>query len=182
MKCIKCESKILARGLCQNHYMQERRAGTLKPKTKETATLYLFNRTSVLENGCWEWKKNKFNGYGRLVREGQSWSAHAYSYTIFIGPIPDGKQINHKCHNRGCINPSHLYAGTQKENVMDMDFAGRRNQARGSKGGNSKINEDIAKQIFNHKGIARLIANKFNISISLVYAIKKKQIWLHIHE
>jgi DNA invertase Pin-like site-specific DNA recombinase len=63
-----------------------------------------------------------------------------------------------------------------------MNLAGRRNQVRGSKGGNSKINENIAKQIFNHNEIARLIADKFGISISLVYAIKKKQIWLHIHE
>ena len=182
MKCIKCESNVIARGLCRNHYMQERRAGTLLPKTKEQSSLYILNRTSVSDNGCWEWKQSKFNGYGRLVRDGRSWPAHAYSYIVFVGPIPKGKQINHKCHNRCCVNPSHLYAGTQKENVRDMNLSGRRNQAKGSRGGNSKITEEIAKQIFYHDGIAKIIADKFSVSISLVYAIKKKKIWLHIHE
>jgi hypothetical protein len=162
--------------------MQERRAGRLLTKAKETPTEYILSRILISENGCWEWQKSKTNGYGRLIRDDKPWSAHAYSYSNFIGPIPSGKQINHKCHNRGCANPEHLYAGTQKENVRDMNEAGRRNQVRGSKDGNSKINEEIAKQIFSHDGIARVIAKKFNISISLVYAIKKKKIWLHIHE
>jgi hypothetical protein len=182
MKCIKCDSKILARKLCANHYMQERRAGRLFPKLKETPTEYILNRILISESGCWEWQRSKTNGYGRLIRNNKSWPAHAYSYSNFIEPIPSKKQINHKCHNRGCVNPEHLYAGTQKENVRDMNEAGRRNQVRGSKDGNSKITEDIAKQIFSHDGIARIIANKFNISISLVYAIKKKKIWLHIHK
>ena len=162
--------------------MQERRAGRLTPKPKETSQQYMRNRTRILENGCWEWQQSKYLGYGRLIREGKTWPAHAYSYTVFVGPIPKGLQINHKCHNRSCVNPEHLYAGTQKDNVRDMNEAGRRNQVRGSKGGNSKITEDIAKQIYCQDGIARLIANKFGVSISLVYAIKKKYIWKHIHD
>lgn len=182
MKCIKCKLTPIARGMCQNHYMQERRAGTLLPKLKETPHLYIFNRIAVTESNCWEWQKSKTNGYGRLIKDGKGWPAHAYSYTVFIQPIPEGKQINHTCHNRCCVNPDHLYAGTQADNMRDMNRAGRRNQVHGSKDGNSKISENIAKQIYTHQGIARIIADKFNVSISLVYAIKKKQIWRHIHE
>lgn len=182
MKCTKCESQAIARQLCQNHYMQERRAGRLESREKEAPQQYVLARIKKMESGCWEWQQSKYNGYGRLVRDGRSWPAHAYSYTAFVGPIPDGMQINHKCHNRVCVNPEHIYAGTQKQNVKDMNDAGRRNQARGSRDGNSKITEEIAKEIFNHEGIARLAAEKFGVSISLVYAIKKKQIWQHIHE
>lgn len=172
---------MLARGLCQNHYMQERRAGNLFPKPKEDAKQYILARIKISGNGCWEWQKSKNAGYGRMMRNGESWPAHAYSYAAFLGQIPNGLQVNHKCHNRCCVNPEHLYAGTQKQNVLDMNLAGRRNQAIGERGGNSKITEDIAKQIYFHDGYARIAAKKFNVSISLVYAIKKKQIWRHIH-
>jgi hypothetical protein len=181
MKCLNCDQRAVARQLCQTHYMQERRAGRLVPFAKESPQQFIKNRSKILENGCWEWQLSKFNGYGRTVINKKSWPAHAYSYSVFVGDIPQNKQINHKCHNRSCVNPEHLYAGTQQENVRDMDAAGRRNQARGSRGGNSKITEDIAKKVFNHDGIAIIIAEKYGISISLVYAIKKKQIWRHIH-
>ena len=181
MNCIKCNTKILARGLCRNHYMQERRAGLLFPKEKENPRQYILNRIKVSENGCWEWQQSTYLGYGRLVKEKKSWPAHAYSYSVFVEPIPNGLQINHKCHNRCCVNPKHLYAGTQKQNVADMNNSGRRNQARGERGGNSKITEEIATKIFNYKGYAKFAAKEFNVSISLVYAIKKKEIWKHIH-
>lgn len=182
MKCTKCESQAIARQLCQTHYMQERRAGRLTLREREAPQQYILNRIKKCDSGCWEWEKSKYLGYGRLVRDGKTWPAHAYSYTAFFGPIPDGLQINHKCHNRCCVNPEHIYAGTQKQNVRDMDESGRRKQVRGSKDGNSRITEEVAKNIFNHSGIARLAAEKFGVSISLVYAIKKKQIWQHIHE
>lgn len=181
MKCTKCNQEAIARQLCQTHYMQERRAGNLAPREKENPQQYILSRVKKTDSGCWEWQQSKYSGYGRLVKEKKSWPAHVYSYTAFVGPIPKGLQINHKCHNRCCVNPEHLYAGTQKQNVKDMDDSGRRNQAKGSRGGNSKITEQVAQEIYRHDGIARLAAAKFGISISLVYAIKKKQIWQHIH-
>lgn len=181
MKCIKCEKQAIARQLCHTHYMQEIRAGRLIPKI-ETPQQYIKNRCIAMDNGCWEWQKSKYAGYGRLVRDGGTWPAHGYSYFAFIGTVPLGLQINHKCHNKGCVNPEHLYAGTQKENVRDMDRAGRRNQALGPRNGNSKITKEIAQKIFDHDGSGRIIASKFNVSQSLVYAIKKKLIWRHIHE
>lgn len=179
---MKCNNQAIARQLCQNHYMQGRRSGDFLPRKKEDPKQYILSRIKETEYGCWEWTLCKTQGYGRLVRDGKSWPAHAYSYFAFIGLAPDGMQINHKCHNRCCVNPSHLYAGTQKQNVQDMNEAGRRNQARGSRAGNSKITEDIAIQILAHKGIARFAAEKFNVSISLVYAIKKRQAWKHVSE
>lgn len=82
--------------------------------------------------GCMEWQLTKDRlGYGRLkVQLGsrddfRTTSAHRYAYEIWIGPIPDGMNVLHKCDNRSCINPNHLFLGTQQDNIRDMHAKGR---------------------------------------------------------
>ena len=76
------------------------------------------------EDGCWIWVAGRFNtGYGKFWYDGQSLGAHRISYRIYEGEIEsDGitnPQVNHLCHVRECVNPEHLYVGSQKENVHD---------------------------------------------------------------
>ena len=80
----------------------------------------------VTESGCWIWIGTVHNnGYGRFSETNGKILAHRKSYELFVGTIPDGMQINHKCHMPLCVNPNHLYAGTQKDNVLDCIKAGR---------------------------------------------------------
>lgn len=177
-----CTETLLARGFCQRHYMQQRRAGVLRPKPPETDDeRYLLRRVAVNDSGCWIWQQSTREGYGRLVRHGKSWNAHVFSFTALIRPVADGEQINHHCHVRACCNPEHLYAGSQSENMRDMQRAGRSNYLRGGKNGNSQINDQTAMEIYCSTGIARKVAELHGVSISLVYAIRKKQVWRHIH-
>lgn len=77
-------------------------------------------------NGCWIWMKtHQTNGYGQTRFLGRPTPAHRVSYTAFVGPIPDGHEICHKCDIRNCVNPEHLYPGTHAQNMKDMREKGR---------------------------------------------------------
>jgi hypothetical protein len=69
------------------------------------------------ENGCWLWQRaTNEKGYGRVQFQGRHRAAHRVSYTTFVGPIPEGLQLDHLCRVRHCINPAHLEPVTHDEN------------------------------------------------------------------
>lgn len=74
----------------------------------------------VDENGCWRWQKYvKRNGYGQMGVPGQSSQyAHRVAYATFVGPIPEGLQIDHLCRVRDCCNPAHLEPVRGRTNVL----------------------------------------------------------------
>lgn len=76
---------------------------------------------------CWTWVGAiNSNGYGQLNGPlGNRIYAHRASYEMFIGPIPKGLFVLHHCDNRKCINPSHLFIGTLKDNTQDAISKGR---------------------------------------------------------
>lgn len=69
-------------------------------------------------DSCWEWQGVvNSNGYGRWSVGGKQFGAHRASWEIANGPIPDGAVIDHKCHNKICVNPDHLHPVTHKANI-----------------------------------------------------------------
>lgn len=81
---------------------------------------------------CWEWTRARVCGYGSFKAIGE-FRAHRVSYRLFVGDIPDGLLVLHKCDNRLCVRPNHLFLGTQQDNMTDMMVKGR--QANGDKHG-----------------------------------------------
>lgn len=74
---------------------------------------------------CWIWTRAKRGFYGVLNIKGKNTSAHRYSYEIHKGPITPGMGVLHTCDKPLCVNPDHLYLGTQQTNMRDKVKKGR---------------------------------------------------------
>lgn len=140
----KCEGKVKAKGRCNSHYMIHRRTGAdidpSRPYGRSVEDSLLFY-THVTPSGCWEWAGTRHNGYGRFAGV----AAHRLAYETWVGHIPDGLLIRHKCDNPPCINPEHLETGTDQDNMDDRQKRGR--TASGPRHGFSKLDEDAVRAI-----------------------------------
>jgi hypothetical protein len=86
----------------------------------------LRDNTLVTKTGCWEWQRYRlWTGYGRMTVDGRMTNAHRVAYELFIGPIPPGLIVCHRCDNPPCCNPEHLFTGTWQDNTNDAMAKGR---------------------------------------------------------
>lgn len=145
---------------------------------------------------CWEWQGAYSSGkYGCIRRKGKTMRTHRLFFEIFKGAIPKGLYILHTCDNTKCCNPEHLYAGTQLDNMSDMDKRGRRNPPRGDrnamrinslkgeKNGRSKLKEaDISqiRRLLSEGKTKSLIAKMFGVSRMPITGIANGQNWSHV--
>jgi hypothetical protein len=96
----------------------------------ETRLRIFMDRVRVNENGCWIWTGAVQRTPGRssvrptFDRDGQRY-AYRWAYEKFVGPIPSGKYVCHRCDTPLCVNPAHLFVGTAQDNSDDMMAKGR---------------------------------------------------------
>ena len=133
--------------------------------------------------GCILWTGTKRpDGYGLVQYKGQQDLAHRFAYINAYGPIPKGMVVCHKCDVTDCINPSHLFIGSQADNVEDCRKKGRVNF--GENHWNSKLTVEAVLDIKTHlrnktmRGVA--LAKKYGVTAAVIYHIKAGRLWCHI--
>ena len=134
-------------------------------------------------NECWEWQggTDGGKGYGRIrwgsprkIRVG----AHRVSWELHHGPIPDGMLVCHTCDNKPCVNPAHLFLGTNQDNLRDAAHKGR--MARGEHQSSSKLTEPEVLEIYRRYwwGDSRnVLAQEFGVSRASIWNIGTGKCW-----
>ena len=138
-------------------------------------------------DACWPWMRSRRNGYGQLFVAKRPklliTTAHRAAYEAFAGPIPAGMFVCHKCDNKACCNPKHLFLGTPKQNTHDMVFKGRN---RGNGNGFAKLTLAQEREIsemyatVNKHRLVAAMAEKYGVHSSTVYKVIKRARWKQI--
>lgn len=157
------------------------------------------------ENGCWLWKGAIGGKYGKTRWYSKTISAHKASFLVFKGEVLKGLHVCHHCDNPLCVNPEHLWLGTQKDNMRDSVLKGRfkgtlgikwtkswrenflKNLHPANKKGEAhhlvKLSNEKVKEIRNllNKGLKQKeIASKFRVCQSTIARIKRGRLWPHL--
>jgi len=130
-------------------------------------------------NGCWLWTAGKLRfGYGRFRLRPSEYLSHRLAYVLFIGPISAGLCVLHKCDNPSCIRPSHLFLGTQKDNVADMVRKNR--QLVGEANGYSILTENQVLKIRLDLRPHKIIAQNYGVHRATISKIKRRESWAYL--
>lgn len=133
-------------------------------------------------SGCWLWSGYVTKwGYGAFRHNGKTLLSHRVSYSMHVGEIPAGMLACHKCDVPSCVNPDHLFLGSQTDNMQDMLQKGRFVPSRGQKNGCAKLTENDVLAIRSASGISqKCLARKFGVSPTLISVIRSNKAWKHL--
>jgi hypothetical protein len=133
--------------------------------------------------GCWNVVSHvpTNDGYISIRRNGQIMQAHRYSWGLVYGSVPDGLCVCHRCDNRRCCNPSHLFIGTRKDNNQDAARKGR--TAHGEDHGRHKLTEaDVIAIRADRLSTQETLGRKYGVSGAQISHIQRGENWRYILE
>lgn len=154
----------------------------MKLLTERFASRYIPEPNS----GCWLWMGHATTlGYGMLKNDnGKRQYAHRISYFLHYGKSPGMAHVLHKCDNPPCVNPEHLFLGTQSDNMRDMAAKGRHWDCSGERSPFAKLSAADVYQIRAAKGGTSAIAlgQRYGVGRCQIYAIWNRRSWINLPE
>jgi len=133
-------------------------------------------KVDKMGNGeCWEWTAQRDRyGYGRFWIGSRRVQSPRFSWEIRNGAIPDGMFVCHSCDNRGCVNPDHLWIGTNQENMTDKMLKDRHGTAK-------LTNKEVLEIRDAYPGqTQKQLGEKYKVDHSIIGKIVRRQRWTHI--
>lgn len=133
----------------------------------------------VSREDCWEWPKPGKRGYTPVYYRKDNTSVHRIMYQLYNKTIIHADTwVLHKCDNPRCVNPEHLFGGSNIDNINDKVAKGR--QVKGEDVQWSKLKEGEVLEILESPLTGKHFAEKFNVSKGTIYAIRRGDTWAHI--
>jgi hypothetical protein len=138
--------------------------------------------------GCWEWIgiRSRF-GYGKTSLGSKGMGAHRVAYALFKGMPPRGLDVCHRCDNRLCCNPNHLYLGTRRQNMQDCAEKDRSGKQQGSAHHKAKLSEQDVSEIRaiyasapSRYGLAKPLAERFGVHTATIQRAAQGANWDHV--
>ncbi len=185
-----CGRKVRANGLCNRHNMQRLAGEELRPLQVQhhglTEEQRFLKWVAVKgRDDCWKWigSQHQVGWHGQWrSKAGKIELAHRAAWRLFKSEIPGGLFVLHKCDNPLCVNPTHLFLGTQTDNMSDMHGKkrGRQGVSLGEKHGRSKLTTAAVIEIRTSNLSGTELAKKFGVTPTTVCDVRKRRIWNHI--
>lgn len=143
------------------------------------------NRICFGHSECWYWRgaQNR-QGYGESGAPDHK--AHRLAWRLFRGEIPAGMNVLHRCDKPYCVNPDHLFLGTQKDNVQDMIQKGRRHTTgpSGTENGQAKLTDEKVRAMRNERvktgAPYRLLAMRYEVSTMTAMRVCTGETWKNV--
>lgn len=188
-----CARSALARGWCNMHYHRWLRHGNPQAVTFIRGDLAANFWLHVCQDGpilavcpelgpCWIWTGSRVpDGYGQLTWDGKQRPAHVVSWFLAHGLWPGSLHTLHRCDLPSCVNPSHLFLGTNADNAADRDRKGR--QARGESNGHAKLTADQVRAIRAARLLGSTLAElaaRHGVSLVAVHDVLSGRTWAHV--
>jgi hypothetical protein len=174
-------------GFCSTVCARRHMTARLREKANSIESITTRWAEKVIKGeGCWLWSAHirPDNGYGSFGMRGRTTSAHRASWIIHFGEIPEGLFVLHRCDNRRCVRPDHLFLGTNKDNSDDKIAKGRARHAIGEAASKARLTSGQVAEIraiFTRSAPKwSAVAKQYGVSSTAVKRIVARETWAHL--